>query len=112
MEEFGVSVSYNLQEAINDVDAIMLLRIQHERQTQTHFPSLEEYSKMFGLKESGCKPDKILLFCIQGPINRGVEIDSNLADSDQSVILDQVSNGVSVRVKQSYMNIVHKKAEL
>ncbi len=97
MEEFGVSVSYNLQEAINDAEAIMLLRIQHERQTQTHFPSLEEYSKMFGLKESGCKPGRNTIILHPGPINRGVEIDSNLADSDQSVILDQVSNGVSVR---------------
>ena len=97
MEEFGVSVSYNLQEAINDAEAIMLLRIQHERQTQTHFPSLEEYSKMFSLKESGCKPGRNTIILHPGPINRGVEIDSNLADSDQSVILDQVSNGVSVR---------------
>ena len=97
MEEFGVRVTYDLREAISGADAIMLLRIQHERQTQSHFPSLVEYSKMFGLKESGCKPDKHTIILHPGPINRGVEIDSKLADSEQSVILDQVTNGVSVR---------------
>ena len=97
MEEFGVRVTYDLSEAVNGADAIMLLRIQHERQTQSHFPSLGEYSKMFGLKESGCKPSKHTIILHPGPINRGVEIDSKLADSDQSVILDQVSNGVCVR---------------
>ena len=97
LEDFGVSVTYDLSEALNGADAIMLLRIQHERQTQSHFPSLEEYSKMFGLKESGCRPEKHTIILHPGPINRGVEIDSKLADSDQSVILDQVTNGVSVR---------------
>ena len=58
-----------------------------KRQTQSHFPSLGEYSKMFGLKESGCKPDKHTIILHPGPINRGVEIDSKLADSEQSVIL-------------------------
>ena len=103
MEEFGVTVSYNLESAIDGADAIMLLRIQHERQTQTHFPSLEEYSKMFGLRESGCKPSSNTLILHPGPINRGVEIDSALADSDQSVIIDQVSNGVVIRMAILYL---------
>lgn len=97
LEELGVSVSYNLNNAIENADAIMLLRIQHERQTQTHFPSLGEYSKMFGLRDSDCKPPKKTIILHPGPINRGVEIDSILADSKQSVILDQVKNGVNVR---------------
>jgi len=97
LEKLGVSVSYNLNNAIEKADAIMLLRIQHERQTQTHFPSLEEYSKMFGLRSSDCKPPNKTIILHPGPINRGVEIDSMLADSRQSVILDQVKNGVNVR---------------
>lgn len=97
LEKLGVSVSYNLNNAIEKADAIMLLRIQHERQTQTHFPSLEEYSKMFGLRGSDCKPPNKTIILHPGPINRGVEIDSMLADSRQSVILDQVKNGVNVR---------------
>ena len=97
LEELGVTVSYNLKKAIDKADAVMLLRIQHERQTQTHFPSLEEYSNMFGLRNDECKPKSNTLILHPGPINRGVEIDSTLADSKQSVILDQVKNGVSVR---------------
>ena len=75
--------------AIEGADAIMLLRIQHERQTETHFPSLEEYSKMFGLREDECQPDDTTLILHPGPINRGVEISSDVADSTQSIILDQ-----------------------
>jgi len=98
MEELGVTVSYDLEKAIDEADAIMLLRIQHERQTQTHFPSLEEYSRMFGLRKNGCKPSAKTLILHPGPINRGVEIDTSLADSENSVIIDQVSNGVIVRM--------------
>lgn len=98
MEELGVTVSYDLEKAIDEADAIMLLRIQHERQTQTHFSSLEEYSRMFGLRKNGCKPSAKTLILHPGPINRGVEIDTSLADSENSVIIDQVSNGVIVRM--------------
>ena len=97
-EDFGLRVTYNLDTAVEDADAIMLLRIQHERQTQTHFPSLEEYKKMFGLKVGKSKKSKNFLILHPGPINRGVEIDSNLADNEQSLILSQVTNGVSVRM--------------
>ena len=104
----GVNVSHNLQEAIESADAIMLLRIQHERQQASHFPSLTEYSKMFGLSKS---LDKILkketIILHPGPINRGVEIDSELADSSKSVILQQVANGIFVRKAILYLVIGH-----
>jgi len=95
----GVTVSHNLKEALKDADAVMLLRIQHERQTATHFPSIGEYTSMFGLNKARAewlKPGAIIMH--PGPINRGVEIDSGLADSDQSVILEQVTNGIVVRM--------------
>ena len=98
MEDWGLTVSYNLESAVEDADAIMLLRIQHERQTETHFPSLKEYSKMFGLREGEFELKKNALILHPGPINRGVEIDSKMADSSQSVVLEQVSNGVYVRM--------------
>jgi len=98
-ESMGVRVSHNLKEALEEADAIMLLRIQHERQTSTHFPSIGEYTTSFGLNERRAhwlKPNAIIMH--PGPINRGVEIDSKLADSKHSVILDQVKNGVFVRM--------------
>jgi len=98
-EAMGVRVSHNLKEALEDADAIMLLRIQHERQTSTHFPSIGEYTTSFGLNERRAhwlKPNAVIMH--PGPINRGVEIDSKLADSNNSVILDQVKNGVFIRM--------------
>ncbi|MFP6886983.1 MAG: aspartate carbamoyltransferase catalytic subunit [Opitutales bacterium] len=102
--EFGAEVSHDLRGALADADAVMLLRIQHERQTSTHFPSLGEYTSMFGLNEtraSWLKPDAIIMH--PGPINRGVELDSSLADSGRSVILDQVTNGIAVRMAILYL---------
>ncbi|MGB0409479.1 MAG: aspartate carbamoyltransferase catalytic subunit [Opitutales bacterium] len=98
-EALGVTVSHDLQEALEGADAVMLLRIQHERQTATHFPSIGEYTSMFGLNKARAKwlkPGAIIMH--PGPINRGVEIDSDLADSAQSVILEQVTNGIVVRM--------------
>ena len=98
-EAMGVTVSHNLKNALEDADAIMLLRIQHERQTSSHFPSIGEYTTSFGLNERRAhwiKPSAIIMH--PGPINRGVEIDSKLADSSNSVILEQVKNGVFVRM--------------
>jgi aspartate carbamoyltransferase catalytic subunit len=100
----GVTVSHDLRSALADSDAVMLLRIQHERQTSTHFPSLGEYTSMFGLNRTRAgwlKPDAIIMH--PGPINRGVEIDSELADSSRSVILDQVTNGIAVRMAVLYL---------
>lgn len=96
---FGARVTHDLKSALVDADAVMLLRIQHERQTHSHFPSLGEYTSMFGLSKlraSWLKPNAVIMH--PGPINRGVEIDSELADSAQSVILQQVSNGIYCRM--------------
>ncbi|MEM9226391.1 MAG: aspartate carbamoyltransferase catalytic subunit [Verrucomicrobiota bacterium] len=103
-ETFGVKVVHDLQTALEDADAVMLLRIQHERQTSTHFPSLGEYTSMFGLnakRAAWLKPEAIIMH--PGPINRGVELDSELADSGRSVILDQVTNGIAVRMAVLYL---------
>jgi len=98
-ETLGVNVCHDLQEALEDADAVMLLRIQHERQTATHFPSIGEYTSTFGLNKQRAqwlKPGAVIMH--PGPINRGVEIDSELADSEQSVVLQQVTNGIVVRM--------------
>ncbi|MDR2844625.1 MAG: aspartate carbamoyltransferase catalytic subunit [Puniceicoccales bacterium] len=95
----NVRVVHDLREALHDADAVMLLRIQHERQTTTHFPSLGEYTSMFGLnreRESWLKPGAIVMH--PGPINRGVEVESEIADGPRSVILEQVHNGIAVRM--------------
>jgi aspartate carbamoyltransferase catalytic subunit len=102
--QFGIEVCHDLRKALEDADAVMLLRIQHERQNATHFPSIGEYTRMFGLNKeraSWLKPDAIIMH--PGPINRGVEIDSQLADSDRSVILQQVTNGIAVRMAVIYL---------
>lgn len=98
-EKLGANVTHNLKEALTGADAVMLLRIQHERQSAKHFPTLGEYSNMFGLNNSTrkyLKDDTVILH--PGPINRGVEIDSNIADSKRSLILNQVNNGIAVRM--------------
>jgi aspartate carbamoyltransferase catalytic subunit len=98
-EQMGCRVSYNVDEAIADADIINLLRIQHERQRKTMFPSLNEYVSLFGLNKKRLertKPDALIMH--PGPINRGVEIDSEIADCGRSVILDQVTNGLAVRM--------------
>lgn len=97
--KMGVRVCYDLREAISDADVVMLLRIQHERQRATYFPSISEYARVFGLnihRENLLKDNAIIMH--PGPINRGVELDSVLADSGRSVILNQVTNGVAVRM--------------
>jgi aspartate carbamoyltransferase catalytic subunit len=78
---------------------VMLLRIQHERQTSTHFPSLAEYRSLYGLNQERAawlKPGAIIMH--PGPVNRGVELDSSIADSGRSVILQQVANGIVNRM--------------
>jgi len=105
---FNVRVCHDLREALYDADAVMLLRIQHERQSSTHFPSLGEYTSVFGLNDKRAgwlKPETIIMH--PGPINRGVEIDSKLADSGRSVILDQVTNGIAVRMAVLYLCAHH-----
>jgi aspartate carbamoyltransferase catalytic subunit len=98
-EQMGCRVTQNLDEAIRDADIINLLRIQHERQRKAMFPGLGEYTSLYGLNRARLaitKPDVLLMH--PGPINRGVEIDSELADGERSVILEQVTNGLAVRM--------------
>ncbi len=98
-EKIGVRVCYNLEDAVSDADVVMLLRIQHERQRATRFPSISEYANVFGLNERRENLLKKGAFIMHpGPINRGVELDTPLADSPRSVILNQVTNGVAVRM--------------
>lgn len=98
-EELGCKVTYNVDEAIAEADVINLLRIQHERQRQTMFPSIGEYTNLFGLTKdrfARTKPDVLIMH--PGPINRGVEINSDVADCERSVVLEQVTNGLAVRM--------------
>ena len=99
IHELGVKVSHNLREALNWCDVANMLRIQLERQEIKYFPSLREYSMLFGLNKALLDSlDKKIIIMHPGPINRGVEITSDVADSDQAIILDQVENGVAVRM--------------
>ena len=98
-EQMGCRVTYNVDEAVADADIINLLRIQHERQRKTMFPSINEYAYLFGLNKdrlARTKPDVLIMH--PGPINRGVEIDSEVADCGRSVILEQVTNGLAARM--------------
>jgi aspartate carbamoyltransferase catalytic subunit len=98
-EQMGCRVTHDVEAAIQGADVINLLRIQHERQRKTMFPSINEYTRLFGLNKerlSRTKPDVLIMH--PGPINRGVEIDSDIADGERSVILQQVTNGLAVRM--------------
>ena len=98
-EQMGCKVTYDVEEAIAQADILNLLRIQHERQRKTMFPSLGEYTSLFGLTKARlalAKPGALIMH--PGPINRGVEIDSEIADSMRSLITEQVTNGLAVRM--------------
>jgi len=104
MESMGAAVYYSLEEAIEGAHVIMMLRLQLERQRRLLFPSTREYFNLFGLTRErlrGAKDDVIILH--PGPMNRGVEIASDVADGPYSVILEQVSNGVAVRMAVLYL---------
>ncbi|MBN2413776.1 aspartate carbamoyltransferase catalytic subunit [candidate division KSB1 bacterium] len=99
VDQFGVQVTYNVDEAIEWADALNVLRIQLERQDSGLFPSIREYHAEFGITlERLNRAKKEITIMHPGPINRGVELDSNVADSDFSIILQQVTNGVAVRM--------------
>jgi aspartate carbamoyltransferase catalytic subunit len=103
-ERLGVRVAHRLDDVLEDVDVINLLRIQHERQRKEYFPGLGEYVSLFGLTKARAerlKPECLIMH--PGPINRGVEIDSDVADGARSVILEQVSNGIAVRMAVLYL---------
>ena len=104
IEQLGVRVSTSVDKAVVDADVIMMLRIQQERMQGAFFPSLREYFTVFGLTANRVKlarPDVIIMH--PGPINRGVEIASDVADGSYSVILEQAANGVAVRMAVLYL---------
>ena len=104
IEKMGVKVFYNLEKGIQEADVIMMLRIQMERQNKTFFPTLREYSNLFGLNPQKLKKaKKEALIMHPGPINRGVEISPDVVDGNHSVILNQVTNGVAVRMALMYL---------
>lgn len=104
IEKLGVKVEYNITKALNWCDVANILRIQMERQDTAYFPSLREYSMMFGLDKNLLDSlDKEIIIMHPGPINRGVEITSDVADSKQSIILEQVENGVAIRMAVIYL---------
>jgi aspartate carbamoyltransferase catalytic subunit len=104
IDELGVKVEHNLRKALEWCDVANMLRIQLERQDIKFFPSLREYSMLFGLDKAllDSLPKKITIMH-PGPINRGVEITSDVADSEQSIILQQVENGVAIRMAVIYL---------
>ncbi len=104
IRRFGVNATSSIEAAITGADVIMLLRIQLERMEGAYFPSLREYFNVFGMTEARMKlaqPDVMIMH--PGPMNRGVEIASEVADGPYSVILDQVANGVAVRMAVLYL---------
>jgi aspartate carbamoyltransferase catalytic subunit len=103
-EAFDIRVEYNLEKALKWADVANVLRIQLERQNQVLFSSLREYNLAYGVKKKLLDSlDKEIIILHPGPINRGVEIDSDVADSKQSIILQQVENGVAVRMAVLYL---------
>jgi aspartate carbamoyltransferase catalytic subunit len=110
-QELGVKVSHRLDEAIAHADVIMMLRLQHERMQAGLIPSVREYSRVWGLgldKLEHCRPDVLIMH--PGPVNRGVELSPEVADGPYSVILDQVTNGVAVRMAVLYLLVGSKAA--
>ncbi|MGH7884881.1 MAG: aspartate carbamoyltransferase catalytic subunit [Thermodesulfobacteriota bacterium] len=103
-KELGVKIYYSLEDSLQDVDVVIMLRVQAERKSLEYFPSLREYSKFYGLNKDKlriAKNDVIVMH--PGPINRGVELTSEIADDQKAVILDQVSNGIAIRMAMLYL---------
>ncbi len=103
-EAMGCRVTHDVDEALREADIIHLLRIQHERQRKTMFPSIGEYTTLYGLNKARfakARPDALIMH--PGPINRGVEIDNDLADCPRSLILEQVTNGLAVRMAVMFL---------
>lgn len=111
IERMGVDVSYDLKKTLSHSDAVIALRLQMERQKDNFLPSIREYARMFGVngaKLKNARPDIIVMH--PGPTNRGVEVSAEVADGERSVILDQVTNGVAVRMAVLYL-LLGKKGE-
>lgn len=112
IEELGVRVFTRLDDAIEFSDALNMLRVQRERQDRAFFPSLDEYSRLFGLNHRKLREvGKELLILHPGPVNRGIELDSEVADGPYSLILRQVENGVAVRMAVLAMLLADGEAE-
>lgn len=112
IETLGGKVTYNMDEALQDADVVMMLRIQLERQKAGLFPSLKEYSQLYGLTQEKIKlASKNSLILHPGPMNRGIEIAGNTADSSQSHIREQVTNGVAIRMALLYLMLGQQKGE-
>ena len=104
IEELGVNVIYDIDEAIQENDVLNVLRIQLERKAREYFPSIREYAKYFGITEERLeKNGKDIVIMHPGPINRGVELSANVADGLNQIILQQVTNGVAVRMAVLYL---------
>jgi aspartate carbamoyltransferase catalytic subunit len=113
IERMGVEATYNLKKVIRQMDVINLLRIQQEREEASLFPSLREYAKEFGVNREVLKEaKKDLLIMHPGPINRGIELSPDVADGPYSVILDQVTNGLAVRMAVLYLLLGGHKEKL
>jgi aspartate carbamoyltransferase catalytic subunit len=103
-ESWGAKLVYDLDSVIEDVDVCYLLRVQRERLSEQLFPSLREYSALWGLDKrrmDRMKPDALVMH--PGPMNRGVEIAADVSESERSIILDQVANGLAVRMSLLYL---------
>lgn len=113
LEELGVSVSFDIDKTLQWCEAANVLRIQVERQEGKYFPSNREYTKFYGLdRERLDKIDHSIIIMHPGPINRGIELHSDIADSENSIILDQVENGVAIRMAVLYLLASHKDLEV
>jgi len=109
---FGVDIEYNFDKACEGADVIMMLRIQLERQGRNYFPSLREYRNLYSLtKKRFRRAKRNAIIMHPGPINRGVEISADMADSAKSVILRQVENGIAVRMAILYLLMGGKERE-
>jgi len=109
IDTLGVSVSHDIRDTLEWCDVANILRIQLERQNIKYFPSLREYAQYFGVNKSLVDGlSKQILIMHPGPINRGVEVTSDVADSEHSIILQQVENGVAVRMAVLYLLAVNR----
>jgi len=106
IEDMGARVTYSIEEAIKDADVLYLLRLQKERQKENFLPSLKEYSEFYGIDENKYKKIKDgAVIMHPGPMNRGVEIKSEIAEKQNALILEQVTNGIAVRMAVLYLTI-------
>jgi len=104
IDKLGVKVEYNINKALNWCDVANMLRVQNERMDISYFPSTREYAQQYGVTKNILESlDKEITIMHPGPINRGVEITTEVADSDQSIILNQVENGVAIRMAVIYL---------